>query len=287
MTAQQTASATPIPAKSRMPLSIMVSVFWIMLVVILGVFANFFSPYDPISIDLLNRLTAPDIGSAEIHILGTDNLGRDILSRLLFAARTSLVIAMAGVFIGAALGTSLGLIAGHFRGLIDDIISSAIDLQASIPFIILAISSITIFGSSFQVLLVLVGIYGWERYARLARTLSRSAKEEGYVTAARLQGAGWIWIYVRHILPNIAPAILINMTLNLPEIIILESALSFLGLGVQPPNASLGSMLSDGRAYLTTAWWMSASPGAAIFATTLSVSLIGDWLNEKLNPYDR
>lgn len=274
------------PRKRTLPsASIAIPLVWVCLVVCVGLFAQLLSPSDPLSIDLMHRLEPPAISHEAVHLLGTDNLGRDVFSRLLHALRTSLLIAFAGVMVGLVLGTLLGLVAGHCRGLVDEAISAAIDLQASVPFLIFAIALIALFGSSFVVLLVLIGIFGWERYARLARSLSRSAIEEGYVTAARLQGAGWVWIYLRHVLPNIAPAMLVNMTLNFPEIVLLESTLSFLGLGVQPPNTSLGSMLSNGRAYLTSAWWMSVFPGLSIFLTTLSVSLIGDWLNDQLDPY--
>ena len=265
----------------RPPIAVILSASWIIFILFVGLAANALMPFDPIDTNLRDRLEPPSLSGSGGHLLGTDNLGRDVLSRLIDASRTSLLIALFGVVIGAVIGTALGMAAAHFRGWFDDILAVLIDVQAATPFFVLAVTFIAVFGTSFTVLLVLVGLYGWERYARLARTLSLQARAEGYATAASLYGASTSWIYLRHVLPNIAAPLAVNMTLNFPEIVILESALSFFGLGVQPPAASLGSMLSDGRAYLLDAWWIAAFPGAMIFFTTLSVTLVGDWLSTR------
>ena len=271
-------------SEDRWPLAVSASILWIVIVVVCGLAAPILAPFDPVDADLRQRLLPPSFDLTHGHLLGTDYLGRDLLSRLMHASRSSLLIALIGVFTGAIIGTSLGMAAAHFGPVVDEPLSILIDIQAATPFFVLAVMIIAVFGTSFTVLLFLVGIYGWERYARLARALSRSAIEDGYAKAATLYGAGWIWIYGRHVLPNIAATIAVNMTLNFPEIVILESALSFLGLGVQPPVASLGSMLSSGREYLLDSWWLAALPGAMIFLTTLSTTLIGDWLRDRLDP---
>ena len=248
--------------------------------------ADLFSPYDYQAIDLRARLAPPFFmeGGSFAHVLGTDELGRDILSRLLHALRISLFVAVVGTFIGAVLGTSLGLLAARFRGWIDDVIVVAIDFQAALPFLVLALAVLAFLGGGLFLFIVVMGVYGWERYARIARGLTLSAQEQGYAVAVRLLGGSGPRIYLRHILPNIASALIVNMTLNFPETILLETSLSFLGLGVQPPNTSLGAMVGFGRDFLFTAWWIIVFPAVLIFLTSLAFCLVGDWLSDRLNP---
>lgn len=261
---------------------------WLVAVTVIGLGADVLAPFDPTATDLRARLEPPVwLGGSVEHPLGTDHLGRDVLSRLMHATQISLLIALVGTITGAVLGTALGFFAAHFRGPADDAIMVFVDFQAAMPFLLIAIGVMAFFGNSMIVLLALVGIYGWERYARLARSLALSAVNEGYAEAALAYGARPIRVYRRHILPNVAGVLLVNMTLNFPETVLLESSLSFLGLGVQPPTASLGSMLSYGRDYLVNAWWIAVFAGLMIFFTTLAMSLLGDGLRDRLSPQGR
>ena len=217
-------------------------------------------------------------------VLGSDELGRDVLSRLIYAVRFSLMVAVAGTIIGCVLGTSLGFVAAHFRGWVDEILMMLVDAQAALPFMLLALCVLAFFGNSFVLFVGLIGIHGWEQYARLVRGMVLSAARQDYVVAIRSLGAGPLRIYWRHILPNIASAIIVSFTLNFPITILLEASLSFLGLGIQPPLTSLGQMLGAGRAHLVSAWWIAVFPGIVIFLMTLSVSIVGDWLRDRLDP---
>lgn len=269
----------------RIPIIARLGLIFLVTLVLLGIFASFIAPHDYLKTDLLQRLKPPVFaGGTWAHILGTDELGRDTLSRLLYALRTSLLIAVVGTMIGAAVGTSLGLIAAHFRGPIEQVIMAAVDFQAAVPFIILVMFFIAVAGTSLWIFLLLVAFAGWEVYARLARGLVLVARERNYVMALEGLEMGWPRIYRRHILPNIASALIVQLTLNFPATILLETGLSFLGLGVQPPNTSLGLMLGQGRDFLLQAWWLSVIPGLVIFLTTLSMSMVGDWLRDRLDP---
>lgn len=255
------------------------------MIILAGLFAGLLAPYDPAAIDLVNRLAPPvGFGGSWSHPLGTDDLGRDLLSRLLYAARLSLLIAFVGTMTGAALGTTLGFIAAQFRGWVEDAIMALVDLQASMPFLIVGIAIIAFLGGGLAVLMIVICIYGWERYARLARALALTMNARGFAAAARSYGAPTPWIYWRHILPNCAGVLIVNVTLNFPETILLESTLSFLGLGVQPPTASLGTIMSYGRDHLVQAWWIAVLPGIIITLTTLSIGLLGDQLRDRLAP---
>jgi peptide/nickel transport system permease protein len=243
------------------------------------------SPYAYTALDLRNRLSAPiGFGGDWVHPLGTDELGRDVLARLIYSIRTSLLIAFGATIIGAVVGTSLGFLAAHFRGLVEQAVMALVDFSASIPFLILALAVLAFFGNSMVLLVCLLGLHAWERYARIARGLALSAGAQGFAAAVRQLGATPWRLYGRHVLPNIASTLIVSMTLAFPEIILLESGLSFLGLGVQPPETSLGSMVGYGREYLTRAPWILLAPAFTIVLTTLSVSLIGDWLRDRLDP---
>jgi peptide/nickel transport system permease protein len=268
-----------------MPLQIRFAVGFLCAAILAGIGADILSPYSFREIDILTRLAPPVFaGGSWSHVLGTDEIGRDVLSRLLHATRTSLLIAVLGTLIGAVVGTMLGFIAGHFRGATEQVIMAAVDFQAAVPFIILVLFFIAVAGSSLWIFLLLVGFAGWETYARLTRGLVLSARERNYVLALQGLNMGWGQIYLRHILPNIASALIVQLTLNFPATVLLETSLSFLGLGIQPPNASLGLMLGQGRDYLLQAWWLAVIPGVVIFITTLSMSLVGDWLRDRIDP---
>lgn len=250
-----------------------------------GLFAPWIAPYGLEDMDLMARLVAPFTSSA--HILGTDELGRDILTRLLYSLRLSFVLAVCGTLIGAILGTALGFLAARFGGVVDDLVNVGVDFTASLPFIILALTILAFLGTDVKVIIVIMAFYGWDRYAKLSRNLARSAYTEGYAGALEGLGLPTRRILLKHILPNIASALVVNMTLNFPGMILLETSLSFLGVGVQPPMSSLGTMLGFGRDYLTTAWWIAVVPGVAIVISTLSMSVLGDWVQQKLEPQSR
>jgi peptide/nickel transport system permease protein len=280
-------AAARLPARSRcwpgqdMPLAAKIALVWLIAMIIVAILAPLISPFAYTAPNLRNRLVPP--GTLP-HILGTDELGRDVLSRLLISIRISLMIAFGASIISAVLGTTLGFLAAYFRGLVEQIVLMLADFQASMPFLILALSVLAFFGNSLALLIGLMGLFGWERYARISRGLAISASAQGYASACRQLGASPMRIYLRHILPNIASTLIVSMTLVFPEVILLESGLSFLGLGVQPPMTSLGNMVGYGREYITRAPWIMLAPALTIVFTTLAVSVLGDWLRDKLDP---
>lgn len=260
-------------------------IVWLVATVLIAFTVELIAPYHYAQIDLRARLQPPVLlGGEWRHALGTDELGRDVLSRLFYSIRMSLLVALLGTAIGAAIGTVLGFVAAHFRGWVDDAVMIAVDFQASMPFMIIALSVLAFFGNSLPLFIALMGLFGWERYTRLVRGMTLSAKEQGYAVAIRQLGATPWRVYGRHVLPNIASVLIVNVTLNFPEHIILETGLSFLGLGVQPPLTSLGNMVGHGREYLQSAWWIAVFPGLAIVLTTLSMSIVGDWARDRLDP---
>ncbi len=275
----------PKRAKSGLPLLAIFALGWLALMLATALLADVVAPYAYTALDLRNRLSPPiGLGGIWLHPLGTDELGRDVFSRLIYSIRTSLLIAFGATLIGAAIGTSLGLLAAHFRGLVEQAVLALVDFSASLPFLILALSVLAFFGNSLGLFVALLGLHAWERYARIARGLAIGANAQGYAAAVRQLGATPWRIYGRHILPNIASTLIVSMTLAFPEIILLESGLSFLGLGVQPPATSLGSMVGYGREYLTRAPWILLSPATVIVVTTFCVSAMGDWLRDRLDP---
>jgi peptide/nickel transport system permease protein len=258
---------------------------WLVLMIATALAAPLLAPYSITAFDLKARLAPPlFLGGGWAHPLGTDELGRDVLSRLIVSVRMSLLIAFFGTLISTALGTSLGFLAAHFRGKVEQLVLVAIDFQASMPFMIIALSVLAFFGNSLLLFVALMGFNSWERYARITRGLTLAANEQGYASAVRQLGAGPMRIYGLHILPNIASTLIVSMTLTFPEIILLESGLSFLGLGVQPPLTSLGNMVGYGREYITRAPWIMLAPASVIVITTFSISLLGDWLRDRLDP---
>jgi peptide/nickel transport system permease protein len=260
---------------------VVIGVFWIVAMVVIALTADWIRPYAITSMDLRNRLSM--LGNPA-HLLGTDELGRDVLSRLLESIRISLMIAFGATLISAFVGTMLGFLAAYFRGLVEQFVLMLADFQAAMPFLIMSLAVLAFFGSSLTLLICLMGFYGWERYARIARGLAIAATGQGYAAAVTQLGAKPSRIYLKHILPNIASTLIVSMTLTFPEIILMESSLSFLGLGVQPPMTSLGNMVGYGREYLTRAPWIMLAPSLVIMLTTLSISIVGDWLRDKLDP---
>jgi len=284
-----TATVLPAPRlvtrlRIKAPVLVVLSATWLALMVLTAVFADQLRPYDITRMDLTARL-AP-MGTPG-HWLGTDELGRDLLSRLIQSIRVSLIIAFGATVLSALFGTTLGFLAAQFRGWVENLVMALADFQAALPFMIMSLAVLAFFGSSMVLLVCLMGFYGWERYARIARGLAISASAQGYAAAVVQLGATPRRVYLRHILPNVASTLIVSMTLTFPEIILMESGLSFLGLGVQPPQTSLGNMVGFGREYLTRAPWIMLAPSFVIVVTTLSVSLLGDWLRDRLDPTTR
>ena len=267
------------------PASIWLSALFLILIAAAGVLAPAVAPFGIDEQNLGGRLQPPAFaGGSAAHILGTDELGRDIFSRLLHSIRISLVTALLGTVTAAVIGATIGAIAASRRGIIGSALMGLVDVQASLPFFILAIAVFAFFGNSLPILVIVVGLNGWEVHARVARGLVLAEQAKDYVEAVRLQGAGPLHIFARHLLPNIAGVLFVKMTLSFPGTILLESGLSFLGLGVQPPLTSLGLMVGTGREYLLLAPWLAIIPGLVICLTTLSVSLLGDWIRDRFDP---
>lgn len=265
----------------KVPFSVTFGIVWLAAMILIAFFADMLRPYGITAMDLRARLSLP---GNPAHFLGTDELGRDVLSRLVQSIRVSFAIAFGATIISAVFGTALGFAAAKFRGVVEQFVLMLADFQAALPFLVMALAVLAFFGSSMPLLIGLMGFYGWERYARIARGLAISASAQGYASAVVQLGATPARVYMRHILPNVASTLIVSMTLTFPEIVLMESGLSFLGLGVQPPESSLGNMVGFGREYLTRAPWIMLAPAFVIMMTTLSISLVGDWLRDKLDP---
>lgn len=268
-------------ARQKMPVLIWICALWLIAMVLVAIFADQLRPYEITKMNLGARMAEPGTPG---HWLGTDDLGRDVLSRLMQSIRVSLVIAFGATILSAVVGTGLGFLAAQFRGWVENAVMALADFQAALPFLIMSLAVLAFFGTSMLLLVCLMGFYGWERYARIARGLAISASAQGYAGAVVQLGATPARVYLRHILPNVASTLIVSMTLTFPEIILMESGLSFLGLGVQPPQTSLGNMVGFGREYLTRAPWIMLAPSVVIVLTTLSISLLGDWLRDRLDP---
>jgi peptide/nickel transport system permease protein len=261
------------------------------MLVVLGVllaaaFAPLVAPFDPLEQDIGQRLREPGWQDAQgrVHPLGTDHLGRDILSRIVFGSRIALVVGLAAVLISGLLGMLIGLLAGYFGGRVDDFLMRLADIQLAFPFILLAIAVIGVLGPSLRNIIIVIGVSSWVVYARVVRGEVLSIREREYVQAAIALGSQHWRVLRQHVLPNTLTPWLVVATLDMARVIVIESALSFLGLGVQPPTPTWGGMLADGRVYLSTAWWLATFPGLAILITVLGINLFGDGLRDTLDP---
>ncbi|ULH17053.1 ABC transporter permease (plasmid) [Deinococcus sp. KNUC1210] len=279
------------PARSRRRLRIrwtadlLVGTVLTGVIVLLVIFANLLFPAGSDLMDLSARLQPPHLTLP--HPLGTDPIGRDVLSRVVFGGRISLTVGVVSVLLSALLGTLLGLIAGFYRGVVGAVIMRLADVQLAFPFILLAITVIAIIGPGLWKLIGVMVISQWAQYARLMRGQVLALREQEYVQAAQALGANNNRMMFRHIIPNAAGPLVVLATLNVANNILLESGLTFLGLGVDPQIPSWGGMLADGRTYLQTAWWVSVFPGFAITLTVLGFNLLGDWLRDVLDPKGR
>ena len=244
-----------------------------------------FAPYEVDAQDLRGRLAAPTWGGAgPAHLLGTDAIGRDVLSRLLHGARVSFTISLGATLLAMAFGTSIGLVAGYRGGWFDALVMRIVDVQLAFPSLLLALTLAALLRPSLPILILVLFIRSWIIYGRLIRASALSTRAREFVLAAVVSGATPTRVLLRHIAPSALHLVVIISTFQLAELIILESSLSFLGLGVQPPTPSWGSMLSEGRPYMTTAWWLAAFPGLAIVLTVLGANILGDALRDWLDP---
>ena len=243
--------------------------------------APILAPHNPFIGDMTQGLRPPGTPG---HPLGTDQLGRDTLSRVLYGARVALFIGLCTVLVTAIVGGLLGLLAGFFGGWSGQVLMRLCDVQLSFPFILLALTINAIVGLGLRNIIISLSAAGWVVYARVVRGEVLSVKQRDFVQAAAALGTSRARILFRHILPNVAPSIIIVASLQFSQFIVAEAAISFLGFGVQPPTPAWGSMLSESRDFLHVAWWLAAFPGAALALTALGVNLVGDWLRDVLDP---
>ncbi len=253
-----------------------------LVLVLLAIAAPLIAPFDPAAQSLLSRLKPPMgfEGAKSGYLLGTDELGRDILSRCLYGLRLTMGVALLGAIIGLAIGGTLGLIAGLRRGLFDDLIMGLVDIQIAVPFTLIALLAVAIFGGELHVLVMVLGIAYWEQYARITRGEVLRLREMPYIEAAQASGASGARIAFRHILPNLISPLVVAFTVNISNIVLLESTLSFLGLGLRPPTATLGSMVGMGRDFMPSAPWIVAAPALLILLLTFVIQMLGDWLRD-------
>ncbi len=247
--------------------------------------APLLSPFDPLRQSLLLRLKPPgSLIGGRVFVLGTDDLGRDLLSRVLFGARVSLLVSVVAVALSLVVGTALGMIAGWYRGAVAAVIMRLVDTMLSIPAILLAVLTVAVLGPGFLNLVVVLGLTRWPRYARVAYGQTLQVASLPYIRAAEMAGASSARILWRHILPNIAGPLMVVATSEFGLMILFEAGLSFLGLGIQPPAPSWGSIMAAGRQYVERAWWLTVFPGACLFLVVLCVNVTGDWLRDRLDP---
>ena len=289
-TPRPAAPAAPTPAAPRRPLRLRgdkftVGALGLAAIILLGVLAPVLAPLDPNATDLLSR-SRPPVWTAEgdwRHPFGTDAIGRDLLSRVLYGIRTSFGIAAIGLVFSAVLGIAIGVTAGLGGPLVDRALMTVVDVFITLPNLLLMLCGIALLGTEIWVLVVMIGLVKWEGYARLVRGQVLQLREQGYVEAARGLGASLPTIAMRHILPNLASPLIVILTLAFPGVLLMEAGLSFLGVGVQPPTSSLGRMIGDGRDYLVHSWWISGIPSLVIVTITLLFQVMGDGLRDRLD----
>jgi peptide/nickel transport system permease protein len=259
----------------------------LLLAIVVGaVLAPYLTPFDPLATDITARLKPPSwmAGGRPDSILGTDQVGRDILSRIIFGARISLLVGALAVLLAAAIGIPLGLAAGYSGRVTDTVISTLVNIMLTFPFVLLALAVIAVLGPSLTNMIIVLGITNWPLYTRVVRADVLRLKELEFVMAARALGMGQARLILRQIFPNLVSVVVVISSVLVARMIILESFLSFLGLGVQPPTPSWGGMLGEGKDYMLLRWWLATFPGLAIFVTTLLINLLGDGLRDWLDP---
>lgn len=288
------AEAEPVPARrlrftARRDLAAVVGGTILLAIVLLAALAPLVTPYDPDAQQLRDRLLPPAwvAGGTPEHILGTDRNGRDILARIAYGGRVTLLIGVTAVVVGGLVGISAGALAGFAGGWVDGVIGRIADVQQSIPFVVLALAVVAVVGASLANLILVLGVGSWLYYFRVVRGEVLAVRVQPYVEAAVASGVGPLRLFVRHMLPNILPSILVIVTLFVPNVIVFTAGLSFLGLGVPPPTAEWGRMIADGVDYLREQWWLSGIPSLFLVATVLAINLLGDWLRDVLDPVQR
>lgn len=264
---------------------------WPLLCLLLGVaililFADQIAPHRPDMVELRQRLLPPAWmdGGTRAHPLGTDDLGRDLLSRIVVGAQISLSLSLTAVLIAGTIGVFLGMVAGYVRGAVESVIMRVADAVAAVPLILVALLFMVTLGPGVRNLVLALSFLLWARYARVIRSEVLTLREREFVTFARVCGARPWWILARHILPNVMNTAVVLVTLQLGSVILVEASLSFLGAGVPPPKPAWGTMVADGRNFVATAWWVSGFPGLAIMLTVLCCNLTGDWLRNRMDP---
>jgi peptide/nickel transport system permease protein len=270
----------------RVPWPAVAGVAFVLLVAVVAVAAPWLAPEDPIRQSLRGRLSPPTLEGVDgrAHLFGTDHLGRDVLSRVIYGSRVSLIVGFSAVVVGGMLGSTLGILAGFSGGRVDGVIMTVADAQLAFPFILLAIGIIAVLGPSFPTLIVVIGLSGWVSYARILRSQVMSLRSREFVEAIHALGGTVLRIVLGHVLPNVLSSIVVVATLELARSIVLEATLSFLGLGIQPPTPSWGGMIQEGRDYLDSAWWIATCPGIVLMLTSIVVSRTGDGLRDLLDP---
>lgn len=260
----------------------------VLVFVLAALLAPLIAPYDQNAQNLLGRLRPPGTTARNVfYALGSDELGRDLLSRLIHGARVSLLVAILSVVLSGSLGTILGMIAAFLRGPVEIIIMRLVDIVLSVPAILFAIITVAVLGPGLTNVVAVLALTRWPRYARVAYGQTLAVANMPYVRLAKFMGAGWPRLIFRHVLPNILGAVIVVGTLELGLMVLFEAGLSFLGLGVQPPTPSWGAMLATGRNYVASAWWIATFPGLCLFLLVLSVNLIGDHVRDRLDPRSR
>ena len=256
------------------------------LVVICAVFARVLATEAPTFGNLADSFIPPAWveGGSSAHLLGTDSLGRDVYSRIIYGARVSLIVSIFAIFIAGSIGTTLGLASGYFGGRLDGLIMRLVDIALALPTILMALVLVAVLQPGIVTVIIVIGCLSWANYARQIRGEVLTVKERDFVVLARSIGSSPARIMSRHILPNVFNTIIVLATLQVGSVILLEATLSFLGLGVPPPEPSWGQMVAEGRGFIVVAWWMAMFPGLAIMFTVLSMNLMGDWLRDLLDP---
>lgn len=257
-------------------------------VAVIALLAPFLAPFDPTAQVLRDRLLPPGaLGEGGLYLLGTDPLGRDVLSRIIYGARVSLGVSLASVALAVAVGVPAGLVAGYRRGVVSNMIMALVEILTTFPYILLALALVAVLGPDLKNLIVVLSIRAWPLFARIVEMQVRSLRGLEFVEAARSIGCDHVRILRNHLLPGVVGIIVVVATVEIARVILIEAALSFLGLGVSPEVSTWGSMLSDARDYIERAWWLSVLPGLAIFTATLGINLLGDGMREYLDPLTR
>jgi peptide/nickel transport system permease protein len=256
------------------------------LLVFCAIFAPWIAPHNPVAVDVMANLMPPvwHEGGSWSYILGTDTLGRDILSRIMYGTRLSLSMALLVILLGGSVGILLGMVSGYRGGLADAIIQRGVEAMLSLPSILVALVFVFTFGFGFINIVLILSPFVAANFARMVRAETLAIKERDYVAVAKVIGTSKLGIIFRHILPNVTNTAIVLATLEVGHLILVESSLSFLGVGIPPPNPAWGLMVAEGRQYIATAYWITLFPGLAIMATVLSLNLFGDWLRDALDP---